>query len=76
MLYMPSGHGHGCERHAFGIVVEVGPAESAEGGIQNCPDQMGAPAPIACGAVAVARPLAAAPELEATWAAGSGVTWA
>ena len=76
MLYMPSGHGHGCECHAFGIEAEAGPAEPAEGGIQNCPDHMGAPTPIACWAVAVARPPAEAAGLEATWAAGSGLTWA
>ena len=76
MLYMPSGHGHGCERHAFGMEAKAGPDESAEGGIQNCPDQMVAPAPIACRVVAAAPLPPAAPELEATWAAGSGLTWA
>ena len=75
MLYMPSGHGHGFECHAFGIEAEAGFDESAEGGIQNCPDQIVAPAPIACRAGGVAPP-PAVPELEATWAAGSGLTWA
>jgi hypothetical protein len=75
MLYMPSGHGHGRERHAFGTEVEAGLDGSAEGGIQNCPDQIVALAPTACRAVAAAPP-AAGRELEATWAAGSGLTWA